>query len=303
MPLLSILPQLIINGLIAGSVYALAAAGFALVYYVVKFQYFSQGAVLTIAAYLFFLFLNLAGLNYIFAAILAIVGTIFAALLTNYLVYRPLRKRKATPIVLLISSIAILILSTSLMQAFFGSNTRTLLLTNKNITLDFGAFTITAIQISIIASAIALFLLLWLIVKKTKLGKSMRAVADNREVAQIIGINPEKIYNYTFIISAVIGGASGILIGLEQNLYPRMGVLIIIKGFISSVVGGLGSVPGSIAGGLFIGLVENVGLALPAIFGLDFIPTGYKDAISFSVMLLFLLFRPQGIFGVKMRDS
>ena len=92
-----------------------------------------------------------------------------------------------------------------------------------------------------------------------------------------------------------MGGVSGILIGLEQNLYPRMGIFIIIKGFISSVVGGLGSVPGSIVGGLFIGLIENIGIL--------FLPSSYKDVISFSVMLIFLLFRPQGILGVKMRDD
>ena len=131
--------------------------------------------------------------------------------------------------------------------------------------------------------------------KKTRLGKAMRAIADNKDVAQIVGINPEKIYSYTFIISAVLGGVSGILIGLEQNLYPRMGVMIIIKGFIGSVIGGLGSVPGSIIGGLFIGLIENIGVW--------FLPTGYKDVISFSIMLLFLIFRPQGILGVKMRDD
>ena len=295
MPLLSILPQLIINGLIAGSVYALAACGFALVYYVVKFQYFSQGAILTVGAYMFFMFLNLMGLNYLLAAILSILASIFAALLTNWLVYRPLRKRKAGGVPLLVSSVVLLIFSSSLMQAFFGSGTKTLLLSAKNKIFILGFFTITSFQIAIIILAVILFFILFYILKKTRLGKAMRALADNRDVAQIVGIDPEKIYNYTFIISAVLGGVSGILIGLEQNLYPRMGVLIIIKGFISSVVGGLGSVPGSIVGGLFIGLIENLGIW--------FLPSSYKDVISFSVMLLFLLFRPQGILGVKMRDD
>lgn len=291
----SILPQLIINGLIAGSIYALAAAGFALVYYVLKFQYFSHGAIISIAAYMFFLFLNLLGLNYILAALAAILISIIAVLLTNWLVYRPMRRRKATPITTLIASVVLLIFASSLLLALFGSSTKTLSLSSKNVTFDFGFFTITAIQISIIFLALALFLLLWLVMKKTRLGKAMRAIADNKDVAQVVGINPEKIYNYTFVISAIMGAVSGILIGLEHNLYPRMGILIIIKGFISSVVGGLGSVPGSIIGGLFIGLIENLGVW--------FLPTGYKDVISFSVMILFLLFRPQGILGVKMRDD
>lgn len=290
-----LLIQLLINGLIAGAVYALAASGFALVYYVVKFQYFSQGAIITIAAYLFFLFLDLMKLNYILAALLAIAGSVFAALITNWLVYRPLRKRKATPVVALVASIVLLIFSASLMQAFFGSGTKTLTLNEKNTTFAFGFLTITSVQIAIIISAILLFLLLWLLVMKTKLGKAMRAVSDNKSVAQVVGINPEKVYNYTFIITAVLGAFSGILIGLEQNLYPRMGVLIIVKGFISSVIGGLSSVPGSIIGGFFVGLAENLGIS--------FLPSGYKDVISFSIMLLFLLFRPQGILGVRMRDD
>ena len=291
----SILPQLIINGLIAGSVYALAASGFALVYYVVKFQYFSQGAILAISAYMFFMFLNLIGLHYLLAAVFSIIISVIAALLANWLVYRPLRKRKAGGVPLLVSSVVLLIFSSSLMQAIFGSSTKTLLLGNQNTIFNFGFFTITTIQIAIIILAIILFFILFYIFMKTRLGKAMRALADNKDVAQVVGINPEKIYNYTFVISAVIGGVSGILIGLEQNLYPRMGVLIIIKGFISSVVGGLGSVPGSIVGGLFIGLIENIGIW--------FLPSGYKDVISFTTMLLFLLFRPQGIFGVKMRDD
>ncbi|MAG91210.1 branched-chain amino acid ABC transporter permease [Candidatus Woesearchaeota archaeon] len=290
-----ILPQLIINGLIAGSIYALAASGFSLVYYVIKFLHFAQGAILTVSAYIFFLFLNILGVHYILSAVLAIISALLTVWLMNWLVYRPLRKRSATGIVLLIASVALLMLSASLMQALFGSSTKVLNLSKSNITYTFGFLTITFIQISIIITAIVLFLLLWFILKKTRLGKSMRALADNKEVSQIVGINPEKIYFYTFLIAAFLGGVAGILIGLEQNLYPRMGIIIIIKGFISAVVGGITSVPGAIVGGLFIGLVENLGIW--------FLPSGYKDVISFTILLLFLLFRPQGIFGVKKRDD
>lgn len=295
MPSLEILPQLVINGLIAGSVYALAASGFSLVYYVAKFQYFSHGAVMSIAAYLFFAMLSLIGLNYILAAMLTVIASILITLIINWVIYRPQRKRKATPTILLITSVAILIFMSSLILAIFGSSTKTIDLGKFNKTFDFGLFTITTIQIMVILSALVLFFVLWLIFKKTRLGKAMRALADNKDVAQVVGINPEKIYNYTFIIAGAFGAVGGILLGLEQNLYPRMGTLIIIKGFISSVVGGLGSVPGSVVGGFFIGLVENLGVW--------FLPSGYKDVISFSIMLLFLLFRPQGILGVKIRHA
>lgn len=293
MPSLSILPQLIINGLIAGSIYALAASGFALVYYVLKFQYFSHGAVMAVSAYSFFAFANLMGSSYTLAALLTLIISILFVLLKNLLVYKQLRKRKATPTISLIASVVVLIFASSLLLAVFGSSTKTIAVYNK--TFDFRFFTITLIQTAIILSAIILFLFLWFTLKKTKLGKAMRALADNKDAAQVVGINPEKIYIYAFIISAVFGAIGGILLGLEQNLYPRMGVPIIIKGFIGSVVGGLGSVPGSIIGGLFVGLAENLGVL--------FLPTGYKDVISFTTLLIFLLFMPQGILGVKMRDA
>ncbi|MBI1936459.1 branched-chain amino acid ABC transporter permease [Candidatus Woesearchaeota archaeon] len=290
----SILPQLIINGLIAGSIYALAAAGFALVYYVLKFQYFSHGAIMSIAAYSFFAFLNLMGMNYLFSGALTVIISILATLLTNFLIYNPLRKRRATSNIKLIVSVVLLIFATALLQAIFGSSTKSITL-GQNKVFDFGTFTITSIQLSIIIIAIIIFLALWFILKKTRLGKAMRALADNKEVAQVVGISPEKIYTYTFIIAGMVAAVGGILLGLEQNLYPRMGIPIIVKGFVSSVVGGLGSVPGSIIGGLFIGLAENIGVL--------YFPTGYKDIISFVIMLLFLLLRPQGILGVKARDS
>ena len=295
MPPLSIFTQLIINGLIAGSVYALAASGFSLVYYVVKFMNFAQGAIITISAYLFFLFFSMLGLNFIFSGILSIIASIAIMLLINLLVYKPLRKRKATNVVLMISSLALLVFSSSFILAIFGSSTKTIALGNFNKTYDFGIFTITAIQLMIIISALILFFAILLILKKTKLGKSMRASADNKEVAQVVGINPEKIYSYTFAIAALLGSFSGILIGIEQNLYPRMGVPIIVKGFISSVVGGINSVPGAFLGGLFIGLAENLGIW--------FLPSGYKDVISFTILLIFLLIRPRGILGVKVRDT
>ena len=142
MPSAEILPQLLINGLIAGSIYALAASGFSLVYYVVKFQYFSHGAIMSIAAYLFFAFMNLMGLNYILAGFLTILGCIAATLLTNYLVYRQLRKRKATPTVLMISTILVLIFTSSLILAVFGSSTKSISLGTKTKILDFNNLTI-----------------------------------------------------------------------------------------------------------------------------------------------------------------
>jgi branched-chain amino acid transport system permease protein len=127
--------------------------------------------------------------------------------------------------------------------------------------------------------------------KKTKLGKAMRAVSDNKDVAEVLGISAEKIYSWSFIIGSIIAGIAGILVGLEQNLEPTMGTKLMIKGFTGAVIGGIDSVPGSILGSFLLGLAEN--------FGIWFLPSGYKDAIAFIILFIFLLFRPQGILGIK----
>jgi len=123
----------------------------------------------------------------------------------------------------------------------------------------------------------------------------MRAVADNKEVAQTVGIDPEKMYTYTFVIGSFLAGVAGILIGIEQNLFPQMGVSLVIKGFTGAVIGSLASVPGAVLGSLILGLVENIGIW--------WLPSGYKDAIAFFLLFIFLLFRPSGLLGKKVGEA
>ena len=127
--------------------------------------------------------------------------------------------------------------------------------------------------------------------KKTRIGKAMRAVSDNRNVAEIVGISSERFYSWSFVVGSFIAGIAGILIGLEQNLEPMMGTGLIIKGFTAAIIGGIGNVYGAILGALILGLAEN--------FGIWYLPSGYKDAIAFVILFIFLLFRPKGLFGIK----
>ncbi len=123
----------------------------------------------------------------------------------------------------------------------------------------------------------------------------MRAMADNKQVASGIGIDVKKITNITFIISAVLASIAGILVALEQNLEHNMGFLVLLKSVTASVIGGIGNVPAALVGGLVIGLVENIGIW--------YLPSGYKDAIAFVILILFLIFRPKGLLGVKTREE
>ncbi|MDO8524322.1 MAG: branched-chain amino acid ABC transporter permease [bacterium] len=287
--------QLLVNGLIAGAIYALVASGFSLIYATCKFVHFAHGPVIALAGYFLYLFFSLLGLNFWIAIILAIILAAFFGLAINVLVYKKFRQRKASPVILLIASFALLILFESLILIFFGADVKTIGFIKIAKGSEFAGAIITPLQIVIIIASAVLFALLFLLMKKTKLGKAMRAVADNKQVSEICGISTEKIYNWVFIIGSTIAGVAGILVGLEQNLEPTMGTSLMIKGFTGAVIGGIGSVPGAILGSFLLGLVEN--------FGIWFLPSGYKDAIAFIILFIFLLFRPQGILGKKNQSN
>jgi branched-chain amino acid transport system permease protein len=293
--MLSIIIQLLINGLIAGAIYALVASGFSLIYSTNKFVHFAHGSVIALSAYVLYFLFSVLGLNFYFSVILAIA---FASLLgygLDILVYKPLRKRKTSSGILLVASVGLLILSESLILILFGADVKSIGFIKISKGIEFLGAAITPLQIAIIIISLILLATLFLFMKRTKLGKAMRAVSDNRDVAEIVGISSERIYSWSFIIGSAIAGIAAILIGLEQNLEPTMGTNLMIKGFAAAVIGGIGSVPGAILGSFLLGFAEN--------FGIWYLPSGYKDAIAFVLLFVFLLFRPQGVLGVKRRED
>lgn len=282
--------QLLINGLIAGAIYALVASGFSLIYSICKFVHFAHGAVIAVAAYILYALFSLLGMNFWLAVILTIILiSIFGSVMN--LIYKQLRKRKASNVILLIASFALLILIESLILLFFGADVKTIGFIKIAKGIEILGAIITPLQIFIVISSFILFALLFFLMKRTKIGKAMRAVSDNKDVAEIVGISSERIYMWTFIIGSAIAGIGGILIALEQNLEPMMGTNLIIKGFTAAIIGGIGNVPGAILGAFLLGFAEN--------FGIWFLPSGYKNAIAFGILLIFLLFRPQGILGIR----
>ncbi len=288
---MSIAAQLIVNGLIAGAIYALVASGFSLIYSTCKFIHFAHGAAVMLAAYLLYLLFSVLGIPIAGAVFLSVAGSVLIGYLMNLLVYRQLRKRKASSVILLIASVALLILLESVVVIIFGANVKTInaLPLQQGVHL-LGAI-ITPLQIVIVISALVLLALLYVFMNKTRIGKAMRAVADNKDVAEICGISSERIYSISIMMGSGIAGIAGILVSLEQNLEPIMGTHLIIKGFTGAIIGGIHSVPGAVLGSFLLGLTENIGIW--------FLPSGYKDAIAFVILLGFLLMKPQGIIGTK----
>jgi len=292
--------QLILIGIISGSIYALIALGFTVIFRTVKFFHLAHGVVYTVGAYLAFsvvsFWLSVVGdglevLRWMAAVSVGVIGAGVVGVLIDRLVYKPLRRQKAPNLVFLITSFGIFIFLQNLIQLVYGAQILTLRTGPVKEGHQVFSAVITDVQILILIVSFLLFVVLWFYVQKTKIGKAMRAVSDDPIAASVVGIYPEKIIFVSFAIGSLLAGAAGILISLETNLEPTMGFNAILKGIIASIIGGIGSIPGAICGGLFLGIAENIGIWK--------IQAGWKDSIAFAILIVFLLLRPGGIFGVK----
>ncbi len=283
--------QLLVNSLIIGSIYGLVAAGFSLIYTTNKIMHFAHGASVAVGAYMCFWLFSVVGLPFWAATLLTLVLSGLLGYIVRQLFYAPLQRKKASSVIILIVSVALLILFENTIQIAFGANVKSFQLFEITAGLSILGARITPLQITIILTSAVLLLLLFLSLKYTRIGREMRAVADNPELANIQGIRAEQYMTIAFVIASVLAGLAGVLIGLEQNLQPTMGTNLMIKGFSGAVIGGITSVPASIGGSYIVGIVEN--------FGIWWLPSGWKDAITFTLLFLFLLFRPQGLFGRK----
>lgn len=206
-------------------------------------------------------------------------------------VYYPLRLHKAPNLVYLIASFGVFIFIQNFIALIYGNQILTL--RTGPIREGYHIFTavITPIQITILIVSIVLMILLWIFIQRTKIGKAMRAVSDDPMAASIVGINPDRLILFSFLVGSALAGSAGILICLETNIEPTMGFSAILKGIIASIIGGIGNIPGAMFGGFLLGLAENLGIWK--------IQAGWKDCISFLILILFLLLRPSGIFGVR----
>jgi len=285
------LNQLIVNGIIAGSIYALIAIGFTVIYRTVKFFHFAHGVVYTAGAYFAYTLIISLHLNFALSFFLAIILAGFLGIAIDRCVYYPLRKQNASNLIFLLASFGVFIFLQNLIQLIYGAQILTIRTGPIKEGHHFLGAVITDIQILILAVSIILMILLWFFIQRTKVGKAMRAVSDDPIAANVVGINPEKIILTSFAIGSALAGAAGILISFETNIEPTMGFSAILKGIIACIIGGIGNIPGAVLGGFFLGLAENLGIWK--------ISAGWKDSIAFAILIVFLLIRPWGILGRK----
>jgi branched-chain amino acid transport system permease protein len=284
---MTVFRQLLLNGLNAGALYALVAVGFNLIYRTTKFFNLTHGAMLTVSAYTVYWLLEhdvglyTAGLFGIAVAGLAGFGLEKA-------LYLPLRRRRASNMVLLVASLGALTMIQAIISMLFSSQPQVVESGIPPIYDVFGGV-VTLTQVQILVSAVAITAASILVLKYTRFGKAVQAVSDDTEVAAIAGIQTDKIIGRVFLIGSAIAGLAGFLVGIQSGLDPRMGMGLLLKGVVAAIVGGLGSMYGAFIGGFAVGLVEN--------FGIWKLPSVWKDAIAFGLLILFLLVRPRGILG------
>jgi branched-chain amino acid transport system permease protein len=285
---MDILPQLILNSIIAGAIYTMVALGFNLIYSTVKFFDLGYGALTAVGGYTVFFLFKTHGFNLYLSILAGMVVAGLIGLLVDRFIYRKLRARKASSMVLIVASLGIFTALQAIVAIFFTSQFQTLLPnTSSQPVYEIWGAVITQVQVIILISGLVIMGILALLLKKSMFGKAIKAVSDDEEVSKIVGINTNTIIAAVFFIGSAIAGLAGILVGFDTGIEPTMGLSLLLKGVIASIIGGIGNIYGGVLGAFLLGFVEN--------FGIWKISGEWKDAIAFGLLIIFLLFRPQGI--------
>ncbi|QQG45096.1 MAG: branched-chain amino acid ABC transporter permease [Candidatus Sungiibacteriota bacterium] len=285
---MNILPQLILNSVIAGAIYTLVALGFNLSFGAARFFNLAHGTVAVAGGYVVLFLMKWLQVDPVLSVISGVVSAGFIGYGLFQLVYAPLREHKASNLVLLVASLGAFIALQAILAMLFSSQFQTLYqgsLVPTTYAILGGV--ITQVQLLTLGSAFLITLGLALVLNMTVFGKAVRAVSDDEEVAKIVGINTRKIIGRVFFMASAIAGLGGILIGFDTGLEPTTGLPLLLKGVIASIIGGIGNVYGGVLGAFLLGFVEN--------FGIWKISGEWKDAIAFTLLIIFLIFRPNGI--------
>lgn len=285
------LGQQIFNGLALGMGYALIAVGYSLIFGILRLVNFSHGAVYAFGAEIAMMFIGLK-FGVFPGVIVAMVLTGLLGICIDKVALEPLRKKKSKPIASLITTIGISNIITNLLIVFLGSEKRNFpsIFTEGNVKIVNTVLTYTQIMMCMVS--LVLMLILMFIVYKTKLGLAMRATEQNSKAAMMMGININFVISFTFFLAGLCATIAGSLVGgYYQIVYPNMGFMAGLKAFAAAVLGGIGSLPGALLGGLIVGVSESMAAT--------FLGSTYRDAIAFVILIIVLIVKPNGLFGKK----
>lgn len=288
--------QQIINGISLGSIYALIALGYTMVYGIIKLINFAHGDIYMLGAYIGYFCMTTLKLGFLPSLIAAMLICTLIGMAVEKIAYKPLRN--ATRIAVLITAIGVSLFIEYGTMFFVGAGVRTYpeitgLLAKR---FQFGSMVVSMQQIMIVSTTIVLMTILQIIVRKTRIGKAMRAVSLDKDAAQLMGINVNTTISFTFALGSALAGAAGILVGVYYNsINPLMGVMPGLKAFVAAVLGGIGIIPGAMIGGYLIGIVE--------VFVSGYGSSMYREAVVFAILILILIVKPAGILGKNIREK
>lgn len=297
--MLEILPQLLFNSLITGSIYALASAGLSLTYGLTRILNFAHGHLMMVGAYSFF-FLSVENQLPLLPSALGAIATMSLFGMATLAIF-VLPFARISPLLPFVTTIALGSILESVISIAFGVNVRSFPSPTDTQSIEWHGVFMTPLQLMIIASALAIFLALGTLVHIAPIGRKIRAFGEHPAAAESLGISERGVLYGVFIASAILAGYAGVLVGYETNIQPTMGASYSIKAFAAMILGGLGNMWGTVLAAFLLGLIENLSIGLD--FGGLSLPAGYKDAFAFVIILAVLLCRPQGLFGTAMRRS
>ncbi len=282
------LVQQIFNGLAIGAVYTLIGIGLTIVFGILGIAHFAHGVVAMSGGYVAFILIERFGIPFFAAVFLSMLAGAVFGILIERIAYRPVQN--APPINAFIIALGLTMMLDGLNLLTFGPDQIVVRTPYTHVYNWFG-IVVTELRVVVLSCTAVLLLLMWLFVSRTKTGRAIRAVAQNRGAATLMGVNANAVAYVVFGLSSALGVAGGALVGAMLALAPGLGESLVIKGFAVLILGGLGSIPGAILGGLILGVSESLAAG--------YISSSYKDVIAFAVMIIVLLFRPEGLMGKK----
>jgi len=290
--------QTLFTGLSLGSMYALIAVGFCLVFSILKFTNFAHGAMITSAAFCGYYAAVAFKLNLWGTLAFAVAGGAAVGLIGEFVAFRTITKKEGSVFYYFVSSLTWGVFIEQVIILIAGSRFMSYPRFFKSLVIRFGPegrFRVGTVDTYMLAFAVVALTLLFFFLNKSRLGRGIRATSFDRNTAYLMGVNVQRTIQITFALAGIMAGLGGVFLGITYTLTAQLGSRLVLKGFISSVVGGLGSVHGAVIGALILGLVEN--------FLFLFIGSGWSPVMTFAIMLVFLLIRPQGIAGVLVQDK
>lgn len=286
--------QQLINGLSIGSIYALMAVGYSLVYSILNFSNFAHGGVIMLGAYFGLYAVNLLGVPFIGALIVAAICAGIVAVVLEKVAYSPLRKRNAPSLYFIISAMGASIFLENIVVATIGPTFKTYPELISKTPISIGSLNISRLDmLMFLVSAVSLIILV-VIIEKTKVGLAIRACSYSARGSNLMGVNVNRIIFVIFLLGGLLAGVAGMMFGMRYTVYPQIGI-ITNKSFIAAVFGGLGSLPGAVIGSLLLGVIET--------FGVAYISSSYRDLIAFVLLILVLVIKPSGLMGKVTEDK